>query len=254
VNEGFAKDHVALEHLRRDNKGRRDTIEQADRLLKAIRSAAVKAIHSTNACAAKKDEDENEDEDKDENDNDEDHDGDKDSDHDKNQNSDHDKDNGGDHKAATPSVIFAEVDPATIADKAIVMMDLTLDAAKKALAAKTARPERSRKPDEHRKGDRHGTPSPTAPATGLVIEGKVTDATTGAPIDQACVTLGPPPVCFTRTDAAGSYRIDLTALAASPGSTWELFFTKSPDYPNPVSSGKFVLNAPVVKNVALTHR
>jgi len=64
-------------------------------------------------------------------------------------------------------------------------------------------------------------------ASALSIQGVVTDATTGAVIPGACVTLGPPIVCFTRTDANGVYFVDLEALAAQPGQTWDMYFLKA---------------------------
>lgn len=98
------------------------------------------------------------------------------------------------------------------------------------------------------------TLAPPVPTTGLAISGKVTDAATGAPIDQACITLGPPIVCFTMTDPNGNYVINLTDLAASPGSTWQLNALKNPDYPTPVATEKVVVSAPVVLNIKLVHR
>lgn len=82
------------------------------------------------------------------------------------------------------------------------------------------------------------------------IHGSVTDAMTGAALADVCVTLGPPIRCFTRTDASGFYRIDLAALAARDGQTWDMYFLKSPGYQT-VYSDKFVVDGPVTLNVTL---
>jgi hypothetical protein len=70
----------------------------------------------------------------------------------------------------------------------------------------------------------HATPSR---ASALGIQGTITDATTGAVIPGACVTLGPPITCFTHTDGNGVYFVDLEALAAQPGQTWDMYFLKA---------------------------
>lgn len=82
------------------------------------------------------------------------------------------------------------------------------------------------------------------------IHGSVTDAMTGAPLAEACVTLGPPIRCFTQTDANGFYRIDLAALAARDKQTWDMYFLKSPTHQT-VYSGTFVVDGPVTLNVTL---
>jgi hypothetical protein len=93
---------------------------------------------------------------------------------------------------------------------------------------------------------------PTAPARAadLGIHGYVTDATTGAPIVDACVTLGPPIVCFTHTDSSGFYAIDLGQLAAQPGSTWDMYFLKNPAY-QVTYSEKFVVDGVITFNQPL---
>lgn len=96
------------------------------------------------------------------------------------------------------------------------------------------------------------TIAPPPPAAGLVIYGRVTDAATGAPVDQACVTLGPPIRCWTYTDPAGNYLIDLGAVAASPGGTWDIYILKANQYAQ-WYSGKFVVNGPVRRDAQLTH-
>lgn len=82
------------------------------------------------------------------------------------------------------------------------------------------------------------------------IHGYVTDGVTGSVIADVCVTLGPPIRCFTTTDANGFYRIDLAALAVSPGQTWDMYFLKSPAYQT-AYSGKFVVIGPVTFNQVL---
>lgn len=60
----------------------------------------------------------------------------------------------------------------------------------------------------------------------LGIEGTVTDARTGLPVDEACVTIGPPIRCWTTTDPAGHYRVDLSELAPE-GKQWDFYFLKA---------------------------
>ncbi|MEK7284729.1 MAG: hypothetical protein AAB114_02590, partial [Chloroflexota bacterium] len=96
--------------------------------------------------------------------------------------------------------------------------------------------------------------APAVPATGLVIWGIVTDAATGLPIDQACVTLGPPIRCFTVTDPNGKYVINLSELAASSGTQWRMYSlrtTPEPKYAQ-VDSGSFVVSGVVQKDFKLT--
>jgi hypothetical protein len=143
VDRAFREDHHALMELRETRD--RETVENADRLLREIRRDAVKAIHQTRTCHR-----EDKDNDKDEDDamtgttvvtvanlgpqqdTDEDHDG----DHQKN-----DK---------TPVITFTSTtDPVAIADQAIAAMQATVDSVKNA-PAKTPRPESTRKPDRTR--------------------------------------------------------------------------------------------------------
>jgi hypothetical protein len=91
---------------------------------------------------------------------------------------------------------------------------------------------------------------PAAPAAASAgkIQGTITDKVTGAPVANACVTLGPPVRCFgafgnnpgLHTNSAGYYLIDLDALAALDGGMWELYFLK--DGYTMLYSGKFTSN------------
>jgi len=160
VNERFHTDHTALEHLRGDTHGRSTTIEDADRMLRAIREAASKAIHASATCAAPakataddedRDEDENDDKDKDEHKNDQkqdEHKSDQKQDEQKNeQKQDEQKQHEQRKEHATkPNVTFTETDPAAIAEKAVTMLDLVLETAKKALTSENALPSTSPKP------------------------------------------------------------------------------------------------------------
>src|SRR5207237_8670268 len=77
---------------------------------------------------------------------------------------------------------------------------------------------------------------PAAPAAAAAgrLQGTITNKMTGQPVADACVTLGPPVRCFgafgsnpgLHTNSAGFYVIDLDALAANDGGTWELYFLK----------------------------
>ena len=66
-----------------------------------------------------------------------------------------------------------------------------------------------------------------AKASGFAIYGRLTDAVSGAPVDQVCVTPGKPgAICWARSDADGWYLLDLGLMAAQPG-FFEIFFTKN---------------------------
>src|SRR2546430_10356000 len=88
---------------------------------------------------------------------------------------------------------------------------------------------------------------PAAAAAGR-IQGTITNKVTGQPVADACVTLGPPVVCFgafgsnpgLHTNVSGYYMIDLDALAARDGGLWELYFLK--DGYTMLYSGKFTSN------------
>ena len=92
--------------------------------------------------------------------------------------------------------------------------------------------------------------SAPARAAGEWIQGYLTDGTTGAPLKDVCVTLGPPIRCFTQTDANGFYLIDLGALAVQPGTTWDMYFLKSTTHQTAYSD-KFQVTGPVSFNQVL---
>ena len=92
-------------------------------------------------------------------------------------------------------------------------------------------------------------PSPAAAGAGAgKIQGTITDRSTGAAVADACVTLGPPVRCFgafgtnpgLHTNAAGYFVIDLEALAAIDGGTWDMYFLK--DGYTMLYSGRFTSN------------
>jgi hypothetical protein len=62
-----------------------------------------------------------------------------------------------------------------------------------------------------------------AAAAEAYVEGRITSKTTGAPLANVCVTLGPPVVCTTATDADGYYRID--GFVAGP-TFWVFYYNK----------------------------
>ncbi|HKW78630.1 MAG TPA: hypothetical protein VJQ09_05970 [Candidatus Limnocylindria bacterium] len=159
VDRAFNGFHTDLEHLRTNSDAARKIVEDADKQLKTLRQNAVKAIHATNTCANKDDEDKDNDE-------------------------DNDADNDGKNSASfldallarlnrlfgqgnvtliqasptpipspTPSAppsgtIPPTVDPTTIAKNAIAAMQLVFDDAKSKLAAlPTASPRPNRTPE-----------------------------------------------------------------------------------------------------------
>lgn len=66
-----------------------------------------------------------------------------------------------------------------------------------------------------------------ANASSFAIIGRVTDAASGAPIDQVCITAGRPgAVCWSRTDKDGWYLLDIGSVGGQPG-FFEIFFVKS---------------------------
>jgi len=91
---------------------------------------------------------------------------------------------------------------------------------------------------------------PAAPAAAGAgkIQGTITNKSTGAPVADACVTLGPPVRCFgafgsnpgLHTNTAGYFVIDLEALAAIDGGLWDMYFLK--DGYTMLYSGRFTSN------------
>jgi hypothetical protein len=66
-----------------------------------------------------------------------------------------------------------------------------------------------------------------ANASSFAVIGRVTDASTGAPVDQVCVTPGRPgAVCWSRTDKDGWYLLDIGSVGGQPG-FFEIFFVKT---------------------------
>ena len=89
----------------------------------------------------------------------------------------------------------------------------------------------------------------------LGIMGTVTDGTTGAPLDNVCVTLGPPLRCWTATNAQGQYLIDLSDIG-SPGLTWDLWFLRGgfDGQKNTVAvNGVVTLNVKLVRSPGVTN-
>ncbi|HKY51222.1 MAG TPA: hypothetical protein VJP45_08185 [Candidatus Limnocylindria bacterium] len=70
-----------------------------------------------------------------------------------------------------------------------------------------------------------------ANASTFAIVGRVTDASSGAPLDQVCVIAGKPgAICWGRTDKDGWYLVDIGAVGGQPG-FFEIYFTKA-GYPD----------------------
>jgi len=66
-----------------------------------------------------------------------------------------------------------------------------------------------------------------ANASTFAIIGRVTDAASGAPVEQVCITPGKPgAVCWSRTDRDGWYLLDLGSVFAHEG-FYEIFFVKA---------------------------
>jgi hypothetical protein len=80
-------------------------------------------------------------------------------------------------------------------------------------------------------------------ASGPAVYGRLTDAATGAPVDQVCVTPGKPgAICWARSDADGWYLLDLGLMAAQPG-FFEIFFTKN-GYPEQHTVSRLISGRP----------
>ena len=66
-----------------------------------------------------------------------------------------------------------------------------------------------------------------ANASTFAMIGRVTDATSGTPVEQVCITPGKPgAICWSRTDKDGWYLLDLGAVFAHEG-FYEIFFVKT---------------------------
>ena len=79
------------------------------------------------------------------------------------------------------------------------------------------------------------------------ITGIVTDATTALPLENVCVTLGPPIRCWTATNAVGRYLIDLTAIGPD-GQGWDIYFLRTGYV---TQQQTVVVNGPTTKDVVL---
>jgi hypothetical protein len=79
------------------------------------------------------------------------------------------------------------------------------------------------------------------------ISGTVTDTTTGLPLENVCVTVGPPIRCWTATNSVGRYLVDLTNIGPD-GQTWDLYFLRA-GYDTQKQT--LVLNGPTVLDVGL---
>jgi hypothetical protein len=167
VNSAFSGFHTDLMHLRSDAKSAKDTIENADKLLKSIRQNAVKAIHATSTCASGKDDEDN------------------DHEQDEDENED-DDDQGSSRSGSFVAVLFSNLqslfgshtvtvrtsatatpapsgttvtgsDPKTIAENAVAAMQVVFDDAKAALdALPTPTPRATRSPKATAKADVKG--------------------------------------------------------------------------------------------------
>jgi hypothetical protein len=66
-----------------------------------------------------------------------------------------------------------------------------------------------------------------ASASTFAMIGRVTDGTSGAPVEQVCITPGKPgSICWSRTDKDGWYLPDLGSVFAHEG-FYEIFFVKA---------------------------
>ncbi|MGH2491406.1 MAG: hypothetical protein ACRDF9_07845 [Candidatus Limnocylindria bacterium] len=82
-----------------------------------------------------------------------------------------------------------------------------------------------------------------ANASTFAVIGRVTDAVTGAPIDQVCITPGKPgAICWSRTDKDGWYLLDLGSVSAKEG-FFEIFFVKS-GYPEQHNTSRMLSGRP----------
>ena len=82
-----------------------------------------------------------------------------------------------------------------------------------------------------------------ANASTFAVVGRVTDAATGAPLDQVCITPGKPgAVCWSRTDKDGWYLLDLGSVFAKEG-FFEIFFVKT-GYPEQHNTSRMLSGRP----------
>jgi hypothetical protein len=82
-----------------------------------------------------------------------------------------------------------------------------------------------------------------ANASNFAVIGRVTDAATGAPLDQVCITPGKPgAICWARTDKDGWYLLDLGAVFAKEG-FFEIFFVKT-GYPEQHNTSRLISGRP----------
>jgi hypothetical protein len=66
-----------------------------------------------------------------------------------------------------------------------------------------------------------------ANASTFAMIGRVTDAVSGTPVEQVCITPGKPgAICWSRTDKDGWYLLDLGSVFAHEG-FYEIFFVKT---------------------------
>lgn len=85
--------------------------------------------------------------------------------------------------------------------------------------------------------------APRAMAHHHNISGYVTDGVSGAPLEDVCITVGPPIVCYTRTNAEGFYFVDLAAVAAPHGQNWNMWFLRETTHQR-VYSESFKVSGP----------
>lgn len=66
-----------------------------------------------------------------------------------------------------------------------------------------------------------------ASAAALTISGTVTDSRDSSPMPNVCITVGVPgQFCWTVTNVAGQYSIDLGTLGAQSGGSWTIYFIR----------------------------
>ncbi len=89
--------------------------------------------------------------------------------------------------------------------------------------------------------------STPASANHGTLSGTVTDISTGQPVNNVCVTIGPPVRCATMTKADGTYFVDLAG--APDGLKWDLAFfisgVQKAAFPGTVVNGPTVVNAQI---------